>query len=192
MPASHGTVCEAVDVDGKSLADYLARATVSAHTDRAPPALRAMEQASSVAPVVQTSSTKSTRLPCSRFPVHENAPATFSRRSGIPSPTCDVVYRTRRNTSHTTQTLTAAPRCCASNCAWLYPRSRTRRLWSGTGTRTSTGSGSFAQKSTSRLPSGSASARTFLYLKLWIASRNVPSKKHAERTPSITSARSTQ
>src|SRR5579883_12585 len=106
--------------------DYYAgrttRASVRTSTCRAPARCRTRVHASTVAPVVSTSSTRTTALPLT-FPAQRalisKARRTFVRRSSAFSPACEPVQRARCNRSGTT----GRPPCWAteraSRRAWL-------------------------------------------------------------------------
>src|SRR6266568_1609389 len=74
--------------------DYSARASATTTIERAPARRRAREAASAVAPVVTTSSRRTTSRPFTA-PVAANAPATFRARSSRERPTCARVSRVR-------------------------------------------------------------------------------------------------
>src|SRR5262245_24444776 len=77
--------------------DLTARAAVSARTSRTPPASRVLAHASSVAPVVLTSSTKTTTEPlsASERELVANAPRTLAWRRLAGTPACAAVARIR-------------------------------------------------------------------------------------------------
>lgn len=113
------------------------RASVRAVTERAPAARRVRAQSCSVAPVVQTSSMRRTARPLTTDGSGQsNASRMFSMRpfrSAVS--TWLAVWRTRMSAS-AAQGMAAIPAsACARRCAWLYPRSRIRAWWRGTGTR---------------------------------------------------------
>src|SRR5687768_1414369 len=86
-------------------------------TTAAPPRRRAREAAFAVAPVVSTSSTRTTRLPSSRARASagtRNAPCRFSCRCARVSPTCRRVRVTRASRKGSQDTRLAAETCAAS------------------------------------------------------------------------------
>src|SRR5215210_528328 len=103
---------------------------VRACTSSAPARLRTPAHSLKVAPVVKTSSTRSTRP--ARLPRASKAPATFSRRSPADSSTCSLVLRTALILSDSGAPIrTATAR--AINSAWLNPLLARRARCSGTG-----------------------------------------------------------
>ncbi len=109
------------------------RAAVTALTSAAPAARTTSAHASSVAPVVLTSSTRTIRSPSSCGRAYQrlsaNAFRMFSCRASAGRSVCEGVARVRRRAS-----TIGTPSRAASSRAWLKPRCRRRLRWSGTGT----------------------------------------------------------
>ena len=140
----------------------MARATVSPITDLAPASRRARALASSVAPVVNTSSTSKTRILSTWLPGRvAKAPRTDSHLSSKLSTCLSGRARVRISSTALWGNRSLFARGLESSAAWLYPRSRSRSRCSGTGTTTSAASLSpsafttSASRSANYLPSGS-------------------------------------
>src|ERR1700676_3259885 len=139
-----------------------ARATVSPITDFAPASSSAREQASSVAPVVITSSTSKTRRLSTWVPGGgAKAPRTDSPRSSTLTTRLSGRGRVRISSTAWRGKRSLLARGLASRSAWLYPRSFSRTRCSGTGTTTSarsasrSRSASSASRAANQPPSGS-------------------------------------
>ena len=147
-------------------------ASVSARTSPTPHPRSTRAHASSVAPVVATSSTSTTQAPCSAsplalHPLHPccvragaNTPRTFPWRCAAGRPVWGGVATVRRSAW-----TTGGPRCAASSVAWLKPRARRRRGWSGTGTTQSASASRSVPCRRIKAPSGAASVWRRSYLK---------------------------
>lgn len=162
---------------------HASSATTTARTSRAPEARSVRAHSESVAPVVQTSSTRMTARGAASL---VKAPRTFARRAPLPSPTWLGVPRARRRQARA-GTPHARDAARARSAAWSKPRSRRRDAASGTGTSASARHPSASPRATARpssAPSGSASTASPRYFSPWTAARSVPSKR-----PSATSAR---
>lgn len=127
--------------------------------------------ASSVAPVVLTSSTTTTVAPDTGARLASaKAPRTFACRRAAGRSVCDGVARTRRSAC-----ATGTPRCFASSAAWLNPRARFRDRWRGTGTTRSASCRIPAPEVASIRPSGRAIWRRPSYFKACTIARSDPS-----------------
>ena len=155
------------------------RATVAARTSRTPMAISARAHASSVAPVVLTSSTSTTTAPWSGgMPGGvrlrgANAPRTLRWRCAAGRPVCVGVARTRRSAAHTGGP--PAPSRRARSSAWLKPRARRRDAWSGTGTRQSAPASTAPHRVRISAASGPASDRRPSYFSACTIARSAPS-----------------
>lgn len=145
---------------------------------------KAAAQASSVAPVVHTSSITRGRRPAHMSPQALKAPRTLSWRSRAVKPTWGAVSRMRANPSLASGRPVWAANAWARSPAWLKPRSRWRFGWRGTGTIRSAGRGWRSQKVAISAASGPARSSRPVYLNAWTAWRSGPTKSAAERTAS--------
>src|SRR5712671_7751650 len=112
-----------------------ARAAVSPITDLAPASRSALAQASSVAPVVNTSSTSKTRILSTWLPGRvAKAPRTDSHLSSKLSTCLSGRARVRISSTALCGNRSLFASGLEISAAWLYPRSRSRSRYSGTGT----------------------------------------------------------
>jgi hypothetical protein len=155
------------------------RAAVSARTSRTPASRSTLAHASSVAAVVDTSSTSTTILPSTlachgicqghRLRASANACRTFARRAEAARATCGLVARTRARAGQT-----AMPRCAASNDAWLNPRRHFRVQCNGTGIAASTPHNTSFPLAVIIAASRGATERRLSYFSTWTITRSVP------------------
>src|SRR5258708_2688802 len=118
--------------------DLTARAIVSPNTDLAPASRSALAHASSVAPVVNTSSTSKTRRLSTWVPGRvAKAPRTEAHRSSKLSTRLSGRARVRISSTALCGNCSRFASGLERSAAWLYPRSRSRWRCSGTGTTTS-------------------------------------------------------
>ena len=165
-----------------------ALAAVTARTSRAPACFKTCAHASSVAPVVRTSSTRSTTRPTTsddRPPLRTrgespNERRTFRRRAPAVRPDCAAVCRTRRRAW-----TTGSPSCSARSAAWLKPRRSRRHGWSGTGTAQSAPWTITAPACRINAPRGRASERRPSNLNACTISLSAPSYSPAAMPASI-------
>ncbi len=126
-PAGHGPGC----------VDHSTRARVRTPTSAAPARNNIRAQASTVAPVVKTSSTRRRRRPAISVPaVTANASRTFRRRASV-SPCWGGVALRRQRLPRSTGSPCRWATARARTSAWLNPRRQRRAQWSGTGTSAS-------------------------------------------------------
>ncbi len=165
---ARGSAAPAILSAADQMACQVTRASVSARTSRAPHPTSTCAQASSVAPVVATSSISTRTRSETRAAVRDrqrrvhpesaNAPSTFLRRAAASRAACDRVARARRSTRQTGRPVTR-PTAIARSSAWLKPRRQCRHACNGTGTSASAASTSSSAGAGSRPASATASDR---------------------------------
>src|SRR5215813_5855791 len=128
------SLVETVYMGGRAAATT--RAKVSTLTSAAPPRRSARAQASTVAPVVITSSTRIRRRPATAaLPdgLTRKAPCTLRARADWERPTCWGVAFARLSAPRASGTCDALAIASASSADWLKRRAQYRRQCSGTG-----------------------------------------------------------
>ena len=173
-------------VDGESVRHDPKVRRPHANPTHAPPSTTcpdvssASRQTDAVAPVVHTSSTKTTRSPC---PWATNVDRNAANLPSLEAPVKDAPWRTRVNRSRRTSRPHDWARPSASASVWLNPRFHRRRQWIGTGTRTHCFGGE-GWRSASQRPSERATLGNPPYFIRWSTS-SVP-KPSRTRTPATT------
>lgn len=164
---------------------HYALASTRTSTAMAPAFCNALAHSRSVAPVVQTSSTRSARRPCTMAVSALNAPCRLVRRSAPERVDCGRVSRSRRNAFGVSGAPVALATAPASSRLWLKPRQSKRFSCRGTGTIKvgwagggANSLGSFCARchaATAKARSRAACSKRELYLKVMISSRSGPS-----------------
>jgi len=153
-----------------------ARAMTNPKTRRAPACRSVRAHSFSVAPLVYTSSTSRRIFPrTASSEVTAKLPAMLCARSRASMPARrGSVSTIRRSTSSLKGRARTRATSRASSVAWLYPRSRSRRGWRGTGSTTSTSRKTGSSRSTSRIRSRRRSHTCGFLFKKRRCSRRAP------------------